>query len=76
MKENNTQQKYDNRFHKWYVGEQGDVQVEERVVEISSGGLITEDYETVLAEYRAYVRDSKAELPKEVIETLRLLGKI
>lgn len=32
-------------------------------------------YEDILAEYRWYVRDPKAELPADIVEELRKLGK-
>lgn len=33
-------------------------------------------YDDILKEYRMYVRDSNAELPAEIIEELKKLGKV
>ena len=74
MTENKGENKFDNQFHKRYIGEPGDV-VDRSLPRLSTDMPIL-SYEDILKEYRAYVRDPKAELPEEILETLRLGGKI
>ena len=65
---------FDNLFHKKYVGGEGEI------AEIESAGSTTEFRGMTLADvlfyYRLYIGDKKAELPQEVLEQLRLVGKI
>jgi len=72
--ENTGGKKFDNQFHKRYIGGLGEV-VDQPLSELITS-IPTLSYEDVLKEYRAYVRDPKAELPEEILETLRLGGKI
>jgi len=74
MIENKGGMKFDNMFHKRYVGGEGDVDARPALESVVSRVEGT-TYEQVLQEYRAYVRDSKAELPEEVLDMLRASGK-
>lgn len=69
MTETLEKKKFDNAFHKRYVGGEGEVEeISAPVVEKEK--IIVTSYEDVLSEYRRYVGDPKAELPEEVIKTL------
>ncbi len=71
-----TEQKLESKFHKWYVGGEGEVE-ERPLVELApSHTLRAITLEEVLAEYRNYVRDPKAELPEILVEELRKIGQI
>lgn len=71
-----TEQKYESKFHKMYVG--GDGEVEEEVSSTRRSGVELKpiDYDEILKWYRRYVGDAQAELPEEFLAELRLLGKI
>ena len=66
---------FQSKFHKWYVGGEGEV-AEEQPRESSTQPIRARTIEEILAEYRWYVNDSKAELPEEVLEHLKVAGKI
>lgn len=70
-----TEKKFDNLFHKRYVGGEGEVAEKEKPT-LVVGTIRGMSYEGLLAEYRWYVRDPEAELPKEVEKQLQLLGVI
>lgn len=71
-----TEQKFESKFHKQYVGGEGEV-VEASVRQTPNMTEVkTETFEEILAQYRAYVNDPKAELPEEILEELKKLGKI
>lgn len=58
---------YDSRFHRWYVGGTGAIAEEPSVMELrNSAGRVT--IEQILEEYRWYVGDPTAELPKEMMK--------
>ena len=71
-----TEQKFDSKFHKWYVDGEGEV--EEKPINLI--GPVTEmreiTVEEILLEYRKYIGDPNAELPEIVMEDLRKLGKV
>lgn len=70
------EKRFDSKFHKFYVGEiEGDVE-EKPVVQILKTEVRSQTFADILAEYRAYVKDPKAELPAPVLEEMRQLGKI
>ena len=70
-----TEQKFESKFHKMYVGGEGEI--EEKVLHITpSVEVQPRTLEDILEEYRRYVNDPKAELPEIVLEELRKLGKI
>lgn len=68
-------EKFDNLFHKKYVGGQGEVEDNslpiEPINEVS--GM---SYEEVLAHYRWYVGDPNAQLPEEVEKHFRILAVV
>lgn len=66
-----TEKKFETEFHKRYVGGEGEVAEKEKPKSVA-GTIRGMSYEDVLAEYRWYVRDSEAELPKEVEKQLQL----
>ncbi len=68
-------EQFDSRFHKRYVDGSG-VVIDKGEPFVSKNEVRGQTYEEILAEYRAYVGDSKAELPQEVLEELRRQGKI
>lgn len=49
---------------------------EEKVFPWSENKVEPQTYEDILKFYRVYVNDPKAELPEEVIEELKKIGKI
>lgn len=49
---------------------------DKQFVEVDTNTIRPQTVEDVLAEYRAYVRDPKAQLPSAILEELRLQGKI
>jgi len=67
-------EKFDSMFHKKYVGGEGEIV--EKELPTPSNTIEAETFEDLLAQYRKYVNDPKAELPKETVEELRLLGKV
>ncbi len=66
-------EKFDNTFHKRYVGGSGEVQ--EKPIRTETEFRV-QTYEDVLEEYRWYMRDANAELPQAIMEELRTQGKI
>lgn len=68
--------KFDSKFHKFYVGGGEGVIEDKPFVEIPRQEVRPQTLADVLAEYRAYVKDSKAELPAAIMDELRLQGKI
>lgn len=69
-----TEKTFDSRFHKFYVG--GDGSAEDRLVELKRLKYSMQTIEEIRGVYRKYVGDPKAELPAEVLEQLKLQGKI
>lgn len=70
-----TEQKFDSKFHKMYVGGEGEV-IETPLHTTTSMEIQPRTLEDILEEYRRYVNDPKAELPEIVLTELRKLGKI
>lgn len=66
---------FDSNFHRWYVGGEGEVNLGSEPFK-PKNEVMGKSYEDVLAEYRAYVGDSEAQLPQEIMDELRRLGKI
>lgn len=71
-----TEQKFESKFHKQYVGGEGVVEDKGFVNLDKNDEIIPEKIEDILREYRKYVNDPKAELPEAIVEELRMLGKI
>ena len=69
-------EKYDSKFHKQYVSGEGEVEEKPMVILKSENKLSKEKTEDVLAWYREYIGDAKAELPVEVLKSFVALGKI
>lgn len=67
-------EKFDNKFHKWYVGGEGEV--DEKPLPTSSFEVIGISYEEALDEYRIYMGDPLAEFPQVIIDQFKLSGKI
>ncbi len=67
-------EKYDNKFHKWYVGGEGEVG--DKCIPSKKVEVVSMSYEEVLQEYRRYVGDMEAELPQDIISQLELSKKI
>jgi len=74
MTETKGNQTFQSEFHRRYVGGEGEV-VEKPVFRAISEyeGV---SYEKILAEYRWYMRDAAAELPEEIMEMLKVCGKV
>jgi len=70
------EKRFDSKFHKFYVGGSEGVIEDKQFVEVDTNTIRPQTVEDVLAEYRAYVRDPKAQLPSAILEELRLQGKI
>lgn len=68
-------EQFDSVFHKRYVSGDGIV-IEKGPYYQPKNEVIPQTYEDILAEYRKYVGDPEAELPDEIVEHLRVLGKI
>ncbi len=68
-------EKFDSKFHKEYLRGEGPIE-ERQIAEIGAAVISVMSYEELLAEYRWYVKDPTAELPAEVMEQLRIHGKI
>ena len=66
---------FDSIFHKRYVDGSG-VAIDKGEPFVPKNEVRGQTYDDILAEYRAYVGDSEAELPEDIIEGLRKLGKI
>ncbi len=66
---------FDSIFHKHYVDGSG-VVIDKGEPYRPKNEIKGQTYEEILAEYRAYVHDPKAELPEEILEELRKQGKI
>lgn len=66
---------FDSNFHRWYVGGEGEVKLSESPFS-PKNEVVGQTYNEILAEYRAYVGDSEAQLPQDIMEELRRLGKI
>ncbi len=66
---------FDSNFHRWYVGGEGEVSLGREPFK-PKNEVKGKSYEEVLAEYRVYIGDSEAELPQDIVEELRRLGKI
>lgn len=66
---------FDSVFHKRYVGGEGDVKADtsSNNADIDSGYVST-TLEDVLAEYRWYINDQKAELPESLVKQLLSMG--
>lgn len=67
-------EKFDNKFHKKYVGGQGEVEEKETIYPSTEYRVHT--YEDILEEYRWYVGDPTAELPEEIVRQLEVSGKL
>ena len=68
-------EKYDSKFHKLYVGGDGEV-TDTPLMTMGRQEYPRISYEDVLVEYRKYIGDSSAELPEIVIEQMKNLGLI
>lgn len=66
---------FDSNFHKNYVGGEG-VVVDKQITTLKTREYSSQTAEDILAEYRRYVNDPKAELPEVILAELRLSGKI
>ena len=72
-------EKFDNKFHKKYVGGEGEIDISHwtlDILDLERNMVVKRSHEDVLAEYRWYVRDPEATLPEEVLKQLDLLGVI
>ncbi|KKT29043.1 MAG: hypothetical protein UW41_C0030G0007 [Candidatus Collierbacteria bacterium GW2011_GWC2_44_18] len=69
-------EKFKDKFHKEYVGGSGLVENRPYTSVIAEARVMAMPYEEILAEYRWYVKDPTAELPKEMMEQLRIHGKV
>jgi len=67
---------FDSNFHRWYVGEGNGVVDLGSEPYKSKNEIRGQTYEDLLAQYRRYVNDPKAEFTQEILEELRRLGKI
>ncbi len=67
-------EKFDSKFHKWYVG--GDGEVVERPLPSPTFEVVGMTYEEVLDEYRIYMGDPLAEFPQAIIDQLKMAGKV
>lgn len=65
---------FTSKFHRRYVGGVGEVV--EKPLSPPLQTIKACSYEEVLAEYRWYMRDPQAELPEELMETLKVSGKL
>jgi len=70
-----TNQQYDSKFHRWYVGGEGEI-AEKPAGKTSVREYGSMTFEEILEEYRRYVGDKTAQLPDEVLEKLRVWGKV
>ena len=68
-------EKYESKFHKQYVGGDGEVE-DNKSFEVKKGDYKETSIEDVLLFYRKYVNDPKAELPEGVIDTFFVKRKI
>ena len=66
---------FDSNFHKWYVGGEGEVNLGSEPFK-SKNEIKGQIYDELLAEYRMYMNDPKAEFTEEMLEELAKLGKI
>ncbi len=62
-------EKFDNIFHKRYVGGEGEIAELSSLSETKSTP-VTVTIEETLSWYRKYMNDPKAELPEEILKTL------
>lgn len=67
--------KYDSNFHKRYLDGSG-VVIDKGAPYAPKNEIRGQTYEDILAEYRMYMNDPKAEFTEEMLEELRRLGKI
>jgi hypothetical protein len=63
-------EKFDSQFHKSYVRGEGEVAEDTRPVEETRFPIGKTTFEELLASYRAYVHDEKAELPETILKDL------
>ncbi|KKT36631.1 MAG: hypothetical protein UW26_C0042G0004 [Candidatus Collierbacteria bacterium GW2011_GWF1_44_12] len=75
MTETKGNQTFQSEFHRRYVGGEGEV-VERPMAVLSTRVIDAKTYQDVLSEYRWYMRDPKAELPEEIVEILKTIGKV
>jgi hypothetical protein len=68
-------EKFDNKFHQKYVSGEGTIK-EVRQEPVTTDMVTGMSLDDILAEYRWYVGDSTAQLPKEVLERLIITGKV
>lgn len=66
---------FDSNFHKWYVGGEGEVNLRSESFK-PKNEIKVQTYDELLADYRRYMRNPKAEFTEEILEELRKLGKI
>ena len=71
-----TEQKFESKFHKWYVGGEGEVEEAPLNLLRPSSEFRPITVEEVLIEYRKYIGDPTAELPEEILADLRIMGKV
>ncbi len=65
-------EKFESKFHRWYVGGQGEIEEKTHIALESSPIVRGITYEQVLREYRKYVNDPSAELPESVLQAFLL----
>lgn len=68
-------EKFDSKFHKEYVGGEGEV-IEREFADWRGLAIRMMTFEDVLAEYQKYVGNSEAKMPESLVEELRLQGKV
>ncbi len=68
-------EQFDSIFHKRYVDGSG-VVIDKGIPFVPKNEIRTQSYEELLAEYRRYMRDPKAEFTEEMLVELSRLGKI
>lgn len=66
---------YDSEFHRRYVHGSGEV-ADKPVLFVPKNEVKGQTYDELLAEYRLYMNDPKAEFTQEMLEELAKLGKI
>ena len=66
---------FDSNFHKWYVGGEGEVNLGSEPFK-PKNEVEGKKYKELLEEYRIHMSDPKAEFTEEILQELKILGKI